>query len=201
VTTRRALIVVDVQNDFCEGGSLAVAGGLAVGAAISEYVAQHRERYALVAASRDWHTPGTTNDGHFAPDGESPDFATTWPAHCVAQTDGARFAPTLDTAQIDHVVSKGQDAPAYSAFEGVTDGQERLADLLLTAGVTSVDVCGIATDYCVRATALDAAALGHRVRLLAGLHAGVAPETTRSAIDEMAAHGIEVGNEDRTQQP
>jgi nicotinamidase/pyrazinamidase len=193
MNTRRALIVVDVQNDFCEGGTLAVEGGLAVGVAISAYVAEHADRYALVVASRDWHTSGSTNDGHFAPEGVEPDYASTWPAHCIAGTDGAAFAPTLDTSRIERVVSKGQDAPAYSAFEGRTAEQDDLASLLRELAVTEVDVCGIATDYCVKATALDAVDLGYPVRLLPGLHAGVAPETAVAAVEEMARRGVEIG--------
>ena len=192
MTTRRALIVVDVQNDFCEGGSLAVEGGLAVGSAINAYVAEHADRYELVVASRDWHTPGSTNAGHFAAPGTTPDYATTWPGHCVAGTSGAEFAPTLDTRRIEHVVSKGQDAPAYSAFEGQTDTGGDLAGLLRDHDITAVDVCGIATDYCVKATALDAAGLGLSVRLLPGLHAGVAAETTTAAMAAMAQGGVEI---------
>src|SRR5689334_18459113 len=104
--TGRALLVVDVQNDFCEGGSLAVAGGLEVGTRISEHLAAHAGDYDLVVASRDWHTPGSTNQGHFAADGEEPDFTTTWPVHCVAGTPGAEYAPTLRTDAVTHHVRK-----------------------------------------------------------------------------------------------
>lgn len=187
----RGLIVVDVQNDFCEGGSLAVAGGAAVASAISSHLAEHRGDYALVVATRDWHIdPGT----HFA---DEPDFSATWPAHCVADTDGAAFHPALDDvvdfrSNVDAVVSKGAYEAAYSGFEGRTDDDRALADLLRDAGVTAVDVVGIATDYCDRATALDAVREGFSTRLLVPLTAGVAPDTTAAALEELAAAGVEI---------
>ena len=181
--TTRALLVVDVQNDFCEGGSLAVAGGHDVAAGIGALLAGDHP-YALVAASRDWHEPASSNSGHFE----------EWPVHCVQDTPGAEYAPGLDTSRIDVHVRKGQGVPAYSAFEGVTDTGEALVDVLRAAGVTELDVCGIATDHCVRASALDAARAGLRVRLLPGLHAGVAPDTVARALAELRTAGIEVGS-------
>ena len=191
----RALIVVDVQNDFVEGGSLGVAGGKDVATAITAHLAVHAREYAVVAASRDWHhapVDGETNGGHFAEPGSEPDYATTWPVHCVSGEHGAEYAPELDTTDVTHHVVKGMGVPAYSAFEGVTAEGERLADVLRDAGVTAVDVSGIATDHCVRATALDARAAGFAVRLLDGLHAGVAPESSAAALAEMAAAGVEL---------
>lgn len=190
---RRGLIVVDVQNDFVEGGSLGVTGGREVAGRISAHLADHAGDYAVVAASRDWHHAGETNGGHFHAPGEEPDFLTTWPVHCVQGETGSDYAPELVTDAVTHHVVKGMGEPAYSAFEGVTDAGERLADLLRDAGVTEVDVTGIATDYCVRATALDAVRAGFRVRLLDGLHAGVAPDSSKAALEEMAAAGVEVG--------
>ncbi|MCA1782703.1 MAG: isochorismatase family protein [Intrasporangiaceae bacterium] len=138
----RALLVVDVQNDFCEGGSLAVGGGHEVAAAITELlVGEHP--YSLVVASRDWHHPGSSNAGHF----------DDWPVHCVQGTEGAEYAPGFDTGRVDVHVRKGQGVPAYSAFEGVTDTGERLVDVLRGQGVTAVDICGIATDHWVEVTA------------------------------------------------
>ncbi|UUW92809.1 isochorismatase family protein [Pimelobacter simplex] len=188
----KALIVVDVQNDFVEGGSLGVTGGRAVAGRISEHLAAHAGDYALVAASRDWHRAGETNGGHFHEPGQAPDFVSTWPVHCVQGEAGADYAPELVTDAVTHHVVKGMGEPAYSAFEGVTDRGERLADLLAAAGVTEVDVTGIATDYCVRATALDAVKAGFAVRLLDGLHAGVAPDSSAAALDELAAAGVDV---------
>ena len=133
-----------------------------------------------------------SNGGHFAEPGAEPDFATTWPVHCVADEGGSDYAPELVTDAITHHVRKGMGVPAYSAFEGVTDDGATLADVLRAAGVTDVDVAGIATDYCVRATALDARGEGFAVRLLDGLHAGVAKESSESALDEMAAAGVVV---------
>ncbi len=194
-TGRRALLIVDVQNDFVEGGSLGVDGGREVAARISEHLAAHARDYSVVAASRDWHDPDSTNDGHFHEPGEEPDFATTWPVHCVSDEPGSDYAPGFDTRAVTHHVRKGMGEPAYSAFEGVTDDGERLADVLRAAGVTDIDVTGIATDYCVRASALDARQAGFAVRLLDGLHAGVAPETSAAAVEEMAAAGVQIGGD------
>jgi nicotinamidase-related amidase len=191
-TTTKAMIVVDVQNDFIEGGSLGVTGGRAVAGRISEHLAAHASDYAVIAASRDWHHGHDTNSGHFAAPGEDPDFVTTWPVHCVSDAQGSDYAPELVTDAVTHHVRKGQGVPAYSAFDGVTDDGATLADVLRAAGVTEVDIAGIATDYCVRATALDARQEGFAVRLLDGLHAGVAPETSAAAVAEMAEAGVAV---------
>jgi nicotinamidase/pyrazinamidase len=181
----RALIVVDVQNDFCEGGSLAVAGGAAVAAAVSEYLAgPDGAGYEHVIASRDYHIdPGDHFSGH-------PDFAGSWPPHCVAGTPGAEFHPRLDTSHVDVVFSKGAHEAAYSAFEGADEAGTPLADWLRQRGVDALDVVGIATDYCVRATALDAAREGFATQVLLGLTAGVDPVTTREALDELRAAGV-----------
>lgn len=186
----RALIIVDVQNDFCEGGSLAVAGGAQVASDISSYLEQNHGDYAQVVATQDWHIkPGT----HFAAPGEAPDFVNTWPVHCVAGTPGAEPHPNLDTTHIDAWFKKGEYAACYSGFEGHLAGSETtLADWLAAEGITHVDVVGIATDYCVRCTALDAHKLGLTVRVLPALTAGVAPESSAAALDEFSAAGIEL---------
>ena len=176
----KALIVVDVQNDFCEGGSLAVAGGAAVAAAISQHIAS--SSYDHVVATRDYHVdPGA----HFS---EAPDFIDTWPVHCVAGTPGASFHPELDVARIEQIFSKGRFAAAYSGFEAEND----LAGWLTDKGVTEVDVVGIATDHCVRATALDAQRNGFRTTVLVGLTAAVAPTTRDAAVEELRAAGVGV---------
>ena len=190
----RALLIVDVQNDFVEGGSLGVTGGRAVATRISEHLAAHAGEYAAVVASRDWHHAEGTNGGHFAEPGTEPDFNTTWPVHCVSTSDGSDYAPELDTSRVTHHVRKGMGVPAYSAFEGVTDDGSDLATVLRDLGVTSLDVTGIATDYCVRASVLDARRLGLEVRVLDGLHAGVAPATSEAAVAEMAEAGARVGS-------
>ncbi|MCK6080356.1 isochorismatase family protein [Microbacterium sp. EYE_5] len=182
----RALFIVDVQNDFTEGGALGVDGGDAVAAAISRHLAAHAGDYDLVIASRDWHDADGDNGGHFSP---SPDFVDSWPVHCVAGSDGAAYDPGLDTSAVTHHVKKGQGRPAYSLFEGTTDAGETVAELLTAHGVVEVDVTGIATDHCVRASALDAIAHGRRVRVLTDLIAGVAPEPSDAALAEMAHAG------------
>jgi nicotinamidase/pyrazinamidase len=188
----KALVIVDVQNDFVEGGSLAVTGGRDVATRITAHLAAHAGDYAAVLASRDWHDGDNDNGGHFAPPGAEPDFTVTWPVHCVSGTQGADYAPDLDTSAVTHHVRKGMGEAAYSAFEAVTEDGERVPDLLQRLGVTAVDVVGIATDYCVRATALDARRHGLDVRLLDGLHAGVAPQTSEAAVGELADAGVVV---------
>ena len=179
----RALIVVDVQNDFCEGGSLAVAGGTAVAAAITEHVRTSAGDYAHVVATRDHHIdPGH----HFA---EQPDFLETWPAHCVVGTGGVELHEALDRGPLEAVFDKGEYAAAYSGFEGAADGVP-LADWLRDHGVDAVDVVGIATDHCVRATALDAVGNGFATRVLLHLTAGVTDGTTDAAIEELKGAGV-----------
>jgi nicotinamidase/pyrazinamidase len=180
----RALVIVDVQNDFCEGGSLAVAGGAATAAAISRYLATGAEAYAHVVASRDYHVdPGD----HFS---EEPDFSGSWPPHCVVGTAGAQFHADFDTGRVDAVFSKGASSAAYSVFEGADELGAPLVTWLRERGVEELDVVGIATDHCVRATALDAAREGFATRVLLGLTAGVAPATVAAALDEMRAAGV-----------
>lgn len=186
----RALFIVDVQNDFTEGGALAVAGGDAVATAITRHLGEHADDYALIVASRDWHHADHDNGGHFA-DGE-PDYIDTWPVHCVADTHGAEYDPGLDTGSVTHHVKKGQGIPAYSLFEGTTDAGESVAELLTTHGVVDVDIVGLATDHCVRASALDALAHGRRVRVLTDLVAGVAAETSEAALAELVHAGAEL---------
>jgi nicotinamidase/pyrazinamidase len=191
-----ALIIVDVQNDFCEGGSLAVAGGSDVARGVSRHLAAGKspgqaDGYSHVVASRDYHRdPGSHFSAH-------PDFAASWPPHCVIGTPGADFHPDLDTSPIDAVFSKGEHEAAYSAFEGVDDAGIPLAEWLRERGVTSVDVVGIATDYCVRATAIDAARQGFAPRVLLGLTAGVNPATTREALGGMREAGVELSGTQR----
>jgi nicotinamidase/pyrazinamidase len=186
LSSPRAVIVVDVQNDFCEGGSLAVAGGEAVARRVSAWLHARAGSYGVVIATRDWHVdPGD----HWS---TAPDFIDTWPVHCVAGSTGADFHPALDQSALDVVVSKGAHAAAYSGFEGETYDGRPLRALLEERGVEAVDVVGIATDHCVRATALDGVRLGLEVRVLIPLCAGVAPETTAAALAEMRAAGVEV---------
>lgn len=182
----RALLVVDVQNDFCEGGSLAVAGGSAAAAAITEYLARASAgQYAHVVATQDHHIdPGS----HFSAE---PDFAGTWPAHCVAGTSGAQFHAALDASRFEEVFRKGEYAAAYSGFEGRSPGLTSLADWLASREVTKVDIAGIATDYCVKMTAVDAVKFGYEVRVLIDLTAGVGATTTAEAVRQMRSLGVE----------
>jgi nicotinamidase/pyrazinamidase len=181
----RALIIVDIQNDFCEGGSLAVAGGAVTARAITDYLdSPGAAGYDHIVASQDYHIdPGS----HFS---SEPDFATTWPRHCVAGTAGARFHPDFDSSRAEEVFRKGQHAAAYSAFEGLSESGDSLLAWLSARGITNLDVAGIATDYCVRATAADAAAAGFVTTVRLGLTVGVDPTTTAEALQSLRATGV-----------
>ncbi|MDJ1643261.1 isochorismatase family protein [Streptomyces pakalii] len=186
----RALIVVDVQNDFCEGGSLAVAGGADVAAAITDLIGDAQPVYRHVVATRDHHIdPG----GHFSP---NPDYVDSWPVHCVAGTEGVgfhpNFAPAVASGAIDTVFDKGAYSAAYSGFEGSDENGTGLAQWLRDREVTEVDVVGIATDHCVRATALDAAREGFVTHVLLDLTAGVSGATTERALAELRTAGVKL---------
>ncbi len=183
----RALIIVDVQNDFCEGGSVQVVGGAAVAGAITEYLATPRD-YQHVVATRDDHIdPG----GHFS---DHPDFATSWPPHCVAGSPGANFHPNFDARSVEAVFRKGAYSAAYSAFDGVDEAGTPLLDWLRAHDVEQVDIVGLATDFCVRATAEDAARAGLATRVLLDLTAGSAAESTAAAVEAMQAAGVVTGH-------
>ncbi|MGE2690434.1 pyrazinamidase PncA [Mycolicibacterium pulveris] len=181
----KALIIVDVQNDFCEGGSLAVTGGAEVARNVTRLLAE-RSDYAHIVATKDFHIdPGE----HFS---DTPDYKVSWPRHCVADTPGAEFHPEFDPTAVEAVFRKGHYSAAYSGFEGTDDDGTTLADWLRQRGVDEVDVVGIATDHCVRATAADAADAGFATRVLLDLTAGVAPDSTAKAVDELRAAGVQI---------
>ncbi|WP_291477809.1 isochorismatase family protein [Corynebacterium sp.] len=186
----KALIVVDVQNDFCPGGALGTERGADVAAAVSEHLCVGRNSYDVVVGTKDWHIDPV---GHFASDGVEPDFQETWPVHCVAGTHGAEVHPGLDADLVDAWFLKGEYTAAYSGFEGHLEGEgTALADWLRGRGVTEVAVCGIATDFCVRATALDAVAEGFTVELLTDLCSPVTDAGGAVAVEQMAAVGVTV---------
>ena len=186
-SARSALLVVDVQPTFCEGGALPVEGGNAVASRVADLLAGDHG-YDLVVTTQDWHIdPGD----HFS---EEPDFVETWPPHGVAGTAEAELHPALDPAtdRIDAKVRKGMHAAAYSGFEGVDDDGRTLDEVLAAAGVTEVDVVGLAFDHCVRATAVDAAANGYATTVIERLSASVAPETEAAARTQLADAGIDI---------
>lgn len=191
---RRALIIVDVQNDFTEGGALGTEGGAAVASAVTRHLAEHGDDYALVVATRDWHDAVGDNGGHFAAPGTDPDFMTTWPVHCVAGSRGAEYHDALDVAKVDVHIVKGEGKPSYSGFEGhdADDPGRTLAEVLREAKIAEVDVVGIATDYCVKATALDALAEGIAVRVIDGLTSAVSPGTRAAALMTLGDAGAKV---------
>ena len=187
---RNALLVVDTQLDFVEGGSLAVQGGLTVAAMIARHVRHFKYEYQFVVASRDYHEN--------APDhiSDHPDFVNTWPPHCMVGTPGAAFVPTIQNLVreklIQAVVTKGRNAAAYSAFDGLDARGHYLLDVLNEQRIDHIDVCGIATDYCVRASALEARKNQFQVRVLVNLCAAVNEATGQQALDEMKAAGCQL---------
>lgn len=186
----RALIVVDVQNDFCEGGSLAVEGGAKVAEAIDDLLAEDHG-YDLVVATRDHHIdPGA----HFS---DEPDFVDSWPPHCVVGTPGADFHPNLGFRDFDAIFDKGEYSAAYSGFEGADHDRDdvSLEDFLKENEVTEVDVCGIATDHCVRATARDAFEAGFETTVLLGMTAAVSPDNVAPLVEEWSDSGIWVSQD------
>lgn len=199
---RTALLIVDVQNDFCEGGALAVAGGSAVAAGISEHLEEHHADYVAVAATQDWHVdPGE----HFS---DTPDYVTSWPVHCVADTPGAETHPDFDTEHVTEFFRKGAYDAAYSGFEGLSapdvdvpmgepeevadEDRVSLDDWLRERDVEAVDVVGLALDHCVLATARDAVDAGYETRLLLPLTAPVSAEGGERAVAELEDAGVEV---------
>lgn len=189
----RALLIIDVQNDFCEGGSLAVEGGGAVAASITELVADaaNAGRWDAVVMTRDWHIdPGA----HWAPEGQEPNFVDTWPVHCKADTEGAAFHRNLRLSP-DAIFSKGRHAACYSGFEGRSDTDDApLRTWLEDRNIDEVEIVGLATDHCVRATALDAISAGFTTTVLLDHCAGVAPETTATALSTMSDAGVILAN-------
>ncbi len=195
----RALIIVDVQNDFCEGGSLAVAGGAEVAYQIGQKLKEWSETppderaglgdYAVIVATQDHHIdPGD----HFS---DRPDFIDSWPPHCVVGTAGAAFHPNLDPQPFDAVFAKGEREAAYSGFEGVRPGRPgseelRMAEWLRKHEIDEVDICGLTADYCVRETALDAASEGFQVKVLLDLTAAVNPDRLPLTLKALEEAGV-----------
>lgn len=188
----KVLFIIDVQNDFCEGGSLGCNGGAAAAAGITEYLKANPNRYDHVIASRDWHDPDNDNGGHIAWPPAAPDWVDSWPPHCIAGTSGAEYHDNLDTSLIDFHIEKGQGKPSYSIFEGNTRDGRSLPQLLDELQVTEVDVVGIATDYCVLASALDANKAGRKVRVITSLTAAVNPTSAEAAVEKLIDSGVEV---------
>jgi len=191
----RALLIIDLQPDFCEGGALAVSGGNAVAAAIASDVAERRDSYSAIVTTQDWHIePGS----HFS---QTPDFVDSWPVHCVAGTDGAALHPALNAVSVDAHFAKGRYAAAYSGFEARElkpdapiddESGTLLAAWLRVAGITTVDIVGLAADHCVRATALDAVTHGFDATVISPLTAAVSPENLPAIHEELRAGGVTV---------
>jgi nicotinamidase/pyrazinamidase len=184
--TQRALIVVDVQPTFCEGGELATKGGNKVAEDVAAYVAVHRERYDLVVTTQDWHIdPGE----HFS---DTPDFVNSWPPHGIAGTPNAELHPALADLKADVAVKKGQYAHGYSGFEGADEEGRSLEQVLRGAGIEQVDVVGLVESHCVKRTSLDAVRAGFTTRVLTDLTIPVTPEQGEQARAELAEAGVEL---------
>ncbi|MBT94615.1 MAG: nicotinamidase [Acidimicrobiaceae bacterium] len=185
--SNRALVIVDVQPTFCEGGSLPVSGGDAVAREIADFLSQD-QGYDCIVTTQDWHIdPGT----HFS---ENPDYKDSWPDHGVAGTAEADLHHELANikGKINYSVKKGMFQAAYSGFEGFDDHKRSLKQILDSESITDVDVVGLAFDHCVKATAIDSAKNGFDTRVLAHLSAAVLPEVIVKVSDEMRSHGVEV---------
>lgn len=179
-----AIIVVDPQPDFFEGGPLPIKGATKTAERIAEFLRDRGSNFAMTIVTQDWHIDP---DGHWS---ANPDFVTSWPVHCVAETKGAEIHSSLSDQRWDAVIRKGQHSGAYSGFEGVSENGSSLADVLSSQGIDTVTIVGFATDHCVKATALDARARGLNVTVVLDLSAGVDPQTTRNAISAMAKVGV-----------
>lgn len=184
-----ALLIVDIQNDFTEGGALGVDGGDAVARGVTAFLASNAGQYSHIFASRDWHSASGDNGGHFS---SSPDFIDTWPVHCVAETEGAAYHPALNVSAVSHHIRKGHGEPAYSAFEGVLEDGVTLEAILRANNVAALDIVGIATDHCVRASAQDALRLGLQVRIFTDLIAGVNADASVDALRELSELGADL---------
>lgn len=181
----RALIIVDVQPTFCEGGELGVEGGNAVAQRIAVFVSSHPDTYDLIATTQDWHIdPGA----HFS---DEPDFVDSWPPHGVAGTPNAEVHQALSDVPVDIAVKKGQYEAAYSGFEGVADDGTTLANALHHAGITDVDVVGLAESHCVCDTAIDAVREQFTVRVFSDLTAPVSEELGVKARERMNEEGVQ----------
>jgi nicotinamidase/pyrazinamidase len=187
---RNALLAVDLQSDFVQGGSLPVPNGMQVAAQVARHIRHFKTEYQFVVGSRDYHEDPAD---HFS---ATPDFQTTWPPHCVIGTPGAAFVPPIANLVreklIQAIVSKGRHAAAYSAFDGVDVRGHPLLDVLKEQRIDHIDICGIATDYCVRASALDARKNEFQVRILVNLCAAVSEATGLQALEEMKAAGCAI---------
>ena len=191
-TNKRALLAVDIQTDFCEGGALGVKGGGALARRVSEYLEKNRSRYKMVVASRDWHSREGDNGGHFAVGDEKPDFLTTWPPHCIEDSPGADYHSAFSQTRITHHILKGQGSPGYSMFDGVDEEGRPLRAVLEGANISTVELVGIATEYCVRATAIDAIRNGYSVCIIRELVAPISLESGDLTLQELQLAGVSI---------
>jgi nicotinamidase/pyrazinamidase len=183
---RRALVVVDVQPTFCEGGELATEGANEIAHRVAAYVAAHRDRYTTVVTTQDWHIdPGE----HFS---DTPDFVDSWPPHGIAGTLNAELHPALADLEPDVRLKKGQYSHGYSGFEGADEHGRTLATVLEDAGITAVDVVGLVESHCVKHTALDARRAGLAARVLTDLTLPVSEAQGEVAEKEMTAAGVDL---------
>lgn len=183
----KALIIVDEQNDFVEGGSLGVDGGLEVVNKTINFLKEHKNDYDLIVVTQDWHIdPGE----HFS---ENPDYIDSWPVHCVAETEGAELVSELTETleNLDPVfIRKGQYIAAYSGFEGTDENGNNLETVLLDNSIGEVDIVGIAEDYCVNSTAIDANKLGFNTNVILDLTEAINSDNAELLRVELKNAGI-----------
>lgn len=183
----KALLIVDVQPTFCEGGALSIEGGNACAERVAQFAEDNADRYDLIITTQDWHVdPGE----HFS---ETPDYVDTWPPHAIAGSAEAELHRALGDVPLDYSVKKGAYSAAYSGFEGTTPDGTGLADIFLEEQITDVDVVGLALSHCVKDTALDAAKLrGVQVRVLRDLTEPVSKQLGDDAVQELLQRGVEI---------
>lgn len=184
--TSRALIIVDVQPAFCEGGALGVEGGNAIAHAIADFVTTNESEYELILTTQDWHVdPGS----HFS---QTPDFVDTWPPHAIAGTPEAELHPEIADLSVDVHIKKGEYSAAYSGFEGVDPRGRSLEEVLRSTHLSTIDVVGLAESHCVKETAIDALRSGWRVRVFTDLTVPISAELGEEARRDMDEAGVEL---------
>lgn len=186
----KALIIVDMQVDFCDGGALGVPGGHHLATQINLHLTKNYNEYRTIVTSQDWHKADDPNGGHIS---DEPDYHFSWPPHCIQGTHGAELSDQLTTRYVDQYFLKGNGKPSYSAFEGTSlSNGDSLNDYLIDQGVDAVDIVGIATEYCVKATAIDAVLAGYQTSLIDPLNLPIDPLAGQFAIDELKRLGVQM---------
>lgn len=181
---KRALLIVDVQNDFCEYGPVPSIGGSQIASSITRFIDFNYSAYELILASKDWHQSPTE---HFS---KRPDFISNWPSHCVGSTEGAELHSNLNRKMIDHELIKGEYTAGMSAFEAKTSLNEGLIELLERREIDLIDICGLNADSNLYSTAIDALELGFPTTLFIDMCSGYSEESTLHALEDLESRGV-----------